>query len=101
MYAQYDYRHYSETDNTEAETSSSYYPFLQREDRGFVNVDFDCDFRFADADVAVSTGRVQDTWDQQLLPEVGTLVQEDLEKRQPKVNMNGGKTAELLERILL
>lgn len=49
-----------------------------------MDVKFDCDFRFADADVAVGTGWVQDTWDQKLLPEVGTLVQENLKKRHPK-----------------
>lgn len=58
------------------------YPVLQRENCGFVDVEFDCDFWFAGADIAVGAGWVQDTWDQQLLPEVGTLVQEDLEERQ-------------------
>ena len=52
-----------------------------------MDVEFDCDFRFADADVAVGAGWVQDTWDQKLLPEVGTLVQENLKKRQPKRQM--------------
>lgn len=65
-------------------TSRSFYPVLQREDDGFVDVEFDCDFRFADADVAVGAGWVQDTWHQKLLPEVGTLVQENLKRRQPK-----------------
>ena len=46
-----------------------------------MDVEFDCDFGFAGADVAIGAGRVQDTRDQQLLPEVGTLVQEDLEQR--------------------
>lgn len=64
-----------------AETSSSYHLVLQRLDRGFVDIQFDCDFWFAGADVAVGAGRIQDTWDQQLLPEVGMFVQEDLEKR--------------------
>lgn len=59
-----------------------------------MDVEFDCDFRFAGADVAVGAGRVQDTWDQKLLPEVGTLVQEDLEKRQTKANMKCGKTTD-------
>lgn len=59
-----------------------------------MDVEFDCDFRFAGADVAVGAGRVQDTWDQKLLPEVGTLVQEDLEKRQTKTNMKRGKTTD-------
>lgn len=49
-----------------------------------MDVEFDCDFRFAGADVAVGAGRVQDTWDQQLLPEVGTLVQENLEEREQR-----------------
>ena len=47
-----------------------------------MDVEFNCDFRLAGADIAVGAGWVQDTWDQQLLPEVGTLVQEDLEMRQ-------------------
>lgn len=46
-----------------------------------MDVEFDRDFRFAGADVTVGAGRVQDAWDQQLLPEVRTLVQEDLERR--------------------
>lgn len=60
------------------------YPVLQREDHGFVDAKFDCDFGFAGADVAVGAGWVQDTRDQQLLPEVGTLVQEDLKKRKQR-----------------
>ena len=82
-------------------TSSSYYPVLQREDHGFVDVEFDCDFRFAGADVAVGAGWIQDARDQQLLPEVGTLVQEDLLMRQMQTNMKRGRTTELAERILI
>lgn len=52
-----------------------------------MDVEFDCDFRFAGADIAVGAGGVQNTWDQQLLPKVGTLVQEDLEARQIKANL--------------
>lgn len=54
------------------------YPVLQREDCGFVDIEFHCDFWFAGADVAVRPRWVQNTWDQQLLPQAGTLVQEDL-----------------------
>lgn len=43
-----------------------------------MHVEFDRDFRFAGADVAVSAGRVKHAGDQQLLPEIGALVQEDL-----------------------
>jgi len=56
-----------------------------------VDVQFDRDFGFAGADVAVGAGRIQDTWDQQP-PEAGTLIQEDLEKRETKTNVKGGKT---------
>lgn len=55
-----------------------------------MDIEFDCDFRFAGADVAVGAGRVQETGDQKLLPEVGTLVQEDLHKRQTKTGMTDG-----------
>lgn len=54
------------------------YPVLQGQDGGFVDVELDCDFGFADTHVAVGAGGVQDTRDEELLPEVGTLVQEDL-----------------------
>lgn len=43
-----------------------------------MHVEFDRDFRLADTHVATVAGRVQDTRDQQLLPHVRTLVQEDL-----------------------
>lgn len=66
----------------EKNKKSLLYPVLQRENRGFVDVELDCDFWFAGTDIAVGAGGVQDTWDQQLLPEVGTLVQEDLKERQ-------------------
>lgn len=49
-----------------------------------MDVELHGDFGFAGADVAVDAGWVQDTWDQQLLPEVGTLVQEDLERTEQK-----------------
>lgn len=61
------------------EEKKAYYLVLQRDDGGFVDIDFDGDLRFAGADIAVGTGWVQDARYQQLLPEVGTLVQEDLE----------------------
>lgn len=68
------------------------YPVLQEQDGRFVDVEFDRDFRFADAHVAVGAGRVQDTRDKKLLPEVGTLVQEDLEgKRQHSGRVNNRK----------
>lgn len=54
------------------------HPVLQSEDHSFLDVKLHCDFRFAGAHVAVGTGRIQDAWDEQLLPEVGTFVQEDL-----------------------
>lgn len=57
-----------------------------------MDVQFDRDFGFAGADVAVGAGRIQDTWDQQLLPEAGTLIQEDLDKRETKSNVKGGTT---------
>lgn len=67
-----------------------------------MDIEFDCDFRFADTDVAVCAGWVQYAWDQQLLPEVGTLVQEDLEKRRTKTNVKTWeKTTERAGRILL
>lgn len=47
-----------------------------------MDVEFDCDFRFADTHVAIGAGRVQDTRDKKLLPEVRTLVQEDLAGKQ-------------------
>lgn len=72
--------------------AQSRYLVLQREDHGFVDVELHGDFRFAGADVAVSAGWVQDTWDQQLLPEVGTLVQEDLQRR--KDQREGSQMAE-------
>ncbi len=56
-----------------------------------MDVELDCGFRFANTDVAVGTGWVKDTWNQQLLPEVGYLVQEDLRKRQTKKNMRWEK----------
>lgn len=43
-----------------------------------MDVEFDRDFRFADTHVATGTGRVQHAWDEELLPHVRTLVQEDL-----------------------
>lgn len=43
-----------------------------------MHVEFDRDFRFADTHVATVAGRVQDARDQELLPHVRTLVQEDL-----------------------
>lgn len=43
-----------------------------------MDIEFHCDFWFAGADVAVRPRWVQNTWDQQLLPQAGTLVQEDL-----------------------
>lgn len=52
-----------------------------------MDIEFDCDFRFADAHVAIGARWIQDTWDQQFLPEVGTFVQEDLER-----NNKGKKT---------
>lgn len=57
------------------------YPVLQREDHRFLNVEFDRNFRFADTHVAVGARWVQDTRDEKLLPDVGTLVQEDLEEQ--------------------
>lgn len=84
-----------------ANRSWSHYPVLQDEDHGFVDVEFDCDFRFGGADVAVGAGRVQDARDQQLLPEVGTLVQEDLWRRRTQTDMKRGGTTELTERILM
>lgn len=51
-----------------------------------MDVEFDCDFRLADAHVAIGARWIQDTWDQQFLPEVGTFVQEDLERN----NKGGG-----------
>lgn len=59
------------------------YLVLQRKDRRFVDVEFDRDFRFADTHVATGTGRVQDTRDEELLPHVRTLVQEDLTGKKP------------------
>lgn len=47
-----------------------------------MDVEFDGDFRFADTHVAIGAGRVQDTRDKELLPEVWTLVQEDLAGKQ-------------------
>lgn len=49
-----------------------------------MDVELHGDFRFAGADIAVGAGWVQDTWDQQLLPEVGTLVQEDLQRKEQR-----------------
>lgn len=43
-----------------------------------MHVEFDRHFRFADTHVATVAGRVQDARDQELLPHVRTLVQEDL-----------------------
>lgn len=43
-----------------------------------MDVELDCDFGLAGANVAAGAGRIQNARDQQLLPEVGTLVQEDL-----------------------
>lgn len=43
-----------------------------------MDVEFDGGFGFADTHVAIGAGGVQDTRDKELLPEVGTLVQEDL-----------------------
>lgn len=62
-----------------------------------MDVEFDCDFRFADTDVAVGAGWVQNTWDQQLLPEVGTFIQKDLEKRQTHMHyLNRTETVMIL-----
>lgn len=76
------------------------YPVLQREDHCFVDVEFDCDFRFAGADVAVGTGRVQDARDQQLFPEVGTLVQEDLDQEEA-ANREQRQTTDLTLKLRL
>lgn len=73
--------------------AQSRYLVLQREDHGFVDVELHGDFGFAGADVAVGTGWVQDTWDQQLLPEVGTLVQEDLQRKEQSTVLGQGKQA--------
>lgn len=53
---------------------------LQGENRRFVDIDFDTDFRLAGTHKTIGPRWVQDTWNEQLLPEVRTLVQEDLEK---------------------
>jgi len=71
---------YSNTEVTDSDWLIISYPVLQREDRGLVDVELDRDFGFAGADVAVGDGRVQDARHQQLLPEVGTFVQEDLQE---------------------
>lgn len=63
-------------------TAASSYPVLQSEDHRFLDVELHGDFRFAGAHVAVGTGRIQDARDEQLLPEVGTFVQEDLVGRE-------------------
>lgn len=47
-----------------------------------MDVELDRDFGFAHAHVAAGAGRVQDTRDQELLPHVGTLVEEDLPGRE-------------------
>lgn len=57
------------------------YPVLQREDHRFLNIEFDRDFGFGDTHVAVGAGWIQDTRDEKLLSDVGTLVQEDLEEQ--------------------
>ena len=70
-----------------------------------MDVEFDRDFGFAGADVAVGAGRIQDTRDQQLLPQVGTLVQEDLEQRKTNTDMKcailGQSIQAILTRLLL
>lgn len=48
-------------------------------------IELDCDFRFADAHVAIGTGWVQDTWDKKLLPDIGTLVQKDLTGKETNI----------------
>ena len=53
---------------------------LKAEYKGFVDVEFDGDLGFAGTHVTVSAGRVKRTWNQQLLPGVGLLVQKYLEK---------------------
>lgn len=58
------------------------YPVLQRKDGRLVDIQFDGGFGFADTHVATGAGGVQDTRDKELLPEVGTLVQEDLTGKQ-------------------
>lgn len=58
------------------------YPVLQSKDHGFLDIKLHCDFGFAGAHVAIGAGWIQDTRDEQLLPEVGTFVQEDLVGRE-------------------
>lgn len=58
------------------------YPVLQSKDHGFLDIKLHCDFRFAGTHVTIGTGWIEDTWDEQLLPEVGTFVQEDLMGRE-------------------
>lgn len=62
-----------------------------------MDVEFDCGLRFAHTDKAVGTRWVKHTWDQQLLPEVGTLVQEDLERRQPTLTLIENKPLQLTQ----
>lgn len=60
-----------------------------------MDVEFDRDFRFADTHVATGTGRVQDTWDEELLAHVRTLVEEDLKGKRAK-EKSGGKQKDFL-----
>lgn len=59
-----------------------------------MDIEFDCDFRFADAHVTICARWIQDTWDQQFLPEVGTFVQEDLERNNKGKKLKGAAKVE-------
>lgn len=63
------------------------HPVLQREDGGFVDIDFDGNLRFAGTHVAVGAGGVEDARYQQLLSEVGTFVEKDLEMTKTRVHV--------------
>ena len=65
------------------------YLVLQWEDGGFVDVEFDGDLGPAGADVTVGAGGVQDTGHQELLAQVGMLVEEDLEDIQTDTERHG------------
>lgn len=55
-------------------TEGCIYFVLQREDYGLVDIEFDCDFRFASTDVAVGAGWVEYTRHQQLLSQIRKLI---------------------------